>query len=152
MKTKKLIADTICLLLAIELFYEGVSKLFVLASYRAFLQHMPYVAPVSSVLFVLIPFVELGLAAGLAFSKRQGTMLLVTIGALILFVIWICCVYFVAHVVSWPFDGFWPRTIWLHKISLALVMSWLALIGAWLSSQGDKTSTPATENKNIFSH
>lgn len=145
MKAKKILVDSISLLLAVEYFYEGVSKLFSFRAYHAFLSHMPYVQLFSWGLAVLIPLTEIGLATGLVFSKRPVAFLVATVGALVIFVAWICCVYFVAHVLSWPFDPFWLRMVWLHKIIIALAMCWLALGAAWVAAymNNPSASSPA---------
>ena len=132
MKTKKVIADSICLLLALELFYEGVSKLFNLHAYAAWLKFVPYLQTMPGVLSYVIPAAEIALACLLAFSKRKPRALLICTGALVLYVAWVLSAHLLTRTIFWPYDALWPNPNWIQKMFVAVGMAWLAIAGAML--------------------
>jgi hypothetical protein len=133
MKAKKVIAEIICLILALNFFYEGVYKLVYLHNYGFWLYHAPLLKPIALILTYIIPVGEIVLSWLFVLPRYRTVALYSAIAASVLFILYIMSGYLFTNRVFWPYHALWNKPSWMQKMIVALGISWLAFIGILLS-------------------
>jgi hypothetical protein len=136
MNFRKILVDLICLGLALDLFYEGISKVIYWYPYSVWLHHAPLLSPMAPVLSFLLPVFELGLALLLFLPAYRSRALYIMIAAYILFLAWVMGVYFFINPkFFYPYQTLIPNRTWQPKIFLTLGLTWVAFIAIIFSNE-----------------
>lgn len=136
MKTRKVIVEVICLILLLNFFYEGIYKIAYWGNYAFWMKHAPLLRPVWQVLTYVIPVGEIALALSFLAPKFRVRALYITIGVLMVFVLWIMSVYLFTGYLFWPYHALWEKPTWMQKMLISLGLCWMALIAIVLSKGG----------------
>lgn len=126
MKTKKTIVETICFLLVLNFFYEGVYKVAYLNNYAFWVTHEPLIKPIGVVLKYLIPIFEITISILLLISSKRKIALWTIIVSQIVFIGWIVSVYLFTHNLFWPYHALWDKPTWMQKMCYGLLLCWLS--------------------------
>jgi len=134
MKTRKITVEIICFMLLMNWFYEGVYKVAYWSSFSIYLKHAPLLKPVWQVLAYGIPVGEIALALMFLFQRQRTWALYISIGALMVFVLWVMCVYLFTGYLFWPYHALWAKPTWVQKMLMSIAMCWLAFMSIVLSN------------------
>ena len=135
MKTRKIIVEVICFVLLMNWFYEGVYKVAYWGKFSSYIKHAPLVKPVWQVLAYGIPVGEIALALMFLFPRQRVRALYITIGALMVFVLWIMSVYLFTEYLFWPYHALWAKPTWLQKMLISLGVCWVTFAAIILPNQ-----------------
>lgn len=128
MKARKISAEIICFALLLYWFYEGIYKVANWTTFSMYIKNAPLVKPMWQILAYGIPIGEIILALMFLFPSKRVRALYITMGALVLFVLWIMSVFLFTGYLLWPFNAFWPKPTWMQKMLLSLGMCWGAFM------------------------
>jgi len=145
MKTRKIIVEIICFVLIMYWFYEGIYKVAYLHAFGFYIKHAALPRPLTGALKYMIPLGEVGTALLLLFPKYRITALYATIGLLMIYVLWIMCVYLFTNRVFWPFHALWAKPSWMQKMLISLALSWMSLVAIFLPKKWGVTRSDNTK-------
>ena len=140
MKTRKIIVEVICFVLLMFWFYEGVYKVAYWGSFSFYMRHAPLLGPVWQVLAYGIPLAEISLALMFLFPKQKLRALYISIGILMLFVLWVMTWNMFTGRLFWPYHALWERPTWMQKMLVSLGLCWIAFVAAILLTHKYKST------------
>jgi hypothetical protein len=150
MKTRKIIVEIICLILLLNFFYEGIYKIAYWGNYAFWVKHAPLLRPIWQLLTYIIPVGEIALALSFLAPKFRIKALYISIGVLIVFVLWVMSSYLFTSRLFWPYHALWEKPTWMQKMLISLGLSWLALTALILAKGGlpiNRFSSNSLRNK-----
>lgn len=124
---KKVLLEGSAAILTVNFLYEGIYKILNFKGFTLWLRHAPLIAPFSNVLNVLIPTIEIVIAFMLVTSFRRAAFW-ASIISLLLFVSWVVSAYLFTDRLFWPYHWLWTRPSWAQKMTVAIVLTWIAFI------------------------
>jgi hypothetical protein len=134
MKTRKIIVEVICFILLMNWFYEGIYKLAYWPNFSFYIKHAPLLKSVGQILAYAIPIGEIGLALMFLFSRQRVRALYLSIGTLIVFVLWVMSSCLFTRRIFWPYHALWAEPTWMQKMLISLGLCWMAFMSIILSS------------------
>ena len=134
MKTRKIIVEVICVILLLNFFYEGIYKIAYWGNYAFWVKHAPLLKPVGQVLTYAIPVGEIVLALSFLAPKFRVRALYLSVGVLMVFVLWIMSSYLFTTRIFWPYHALWEKPTWMQKMLISLGLCWLSFTAILLSN------------------
>src|SRR5579859_7081513 len=126
MKQKEIVQELITFYLCLSLFYEGVYKLAYWHNFSVWLCRAPLLQSIGGPLGYIIPIGEIVLAVCLLIPATRLQSLYISLGILVVFILWVAIWTSITKRIYWPFHGFSSRGTWREKILISLLNSWLA--------------------------
>jgi hypothetical protein len=146
MRYQKTIQASICFILTINFFYDGMYYLVNHHVYQLWLGNLPYLKGPNKVLSILIPLCEIFAALSLFVSKwRRGTLISIIV-ALMVFELYLMLTLTFNSRLYLPLHAFWGHTVWLYKMIYSIALAWLALLAVKLMPKGYNTKNKSDEN------
>ena len=133
MKTKKIVAEVICMILLMYFFYDGIYKIAYWSNYAFWMKNAPLLKPIWQVLTYGIPVGEILLAVGFMVPKFRVRALYVTIGGLVGFVLWVMSAHLFTNRLFWPYHAIWEKPSWMQVMLMSLGMCWMTFTVVILS-------------------
>lgn len=135
MKTKKIIVEVICLILLLNFFYEGIYKIAYWQNFGFYIKHAPLLKPVWQIITCTVPIGELALALSFLAPNFRVKALYISIGVLVIFVLWVMASYLFTTRLFWPYHALWEKPTWMQKMLISLGLCWFAFAAVLLSNQ-----------------
>ncbi|WP_420847739.1 MauE/DoxX family redox-associated membrane protein [Niabella beijingensis] len=119
----------ICILILLLYFYSlGLQKCIALSSYRFWLNRVPVAKTFSDILYIIIPVLQLLLAAMLLHKKTRMAALYYIIISQLAYVVLIGYIFYFTPYLVWPWHPFWTKADWFEILLLTLSTAWLAFV------------------------
>lgn len=134
MKTRKIIVAVICLVLMLNFFFEGIYKIAYWQDFGLYIKNAPLLKPIWQILTYVIPLGEIALALSFLAPKFRFKALYISIGVLIVFVLWVMSSYLFTSRLFWPYHALWQNPTWMQKMLISLGLCWLSFMAVLLSN------------------
>jgi hypothetical protein len=110
-------------------------------------KHAPLLHPIWQELTYVIPVGQIAMAFTFMLRKFRVKALYLTIGVLMIFVLWIMSVRLFTGYLFWPYHAFGEKPTWMQKILISLGLCWLAFTAILLMNP--KLSFKRTSSKSL---
>jgi uncharacterized membrane protein YphA (DoxX/SURF4 family) len=149
MMKKTLIVDIICILFMILFLYTGLSKLMEYSVFKEQISESPILAPVSSVIAIGLPLIEIITTVALLIPQSRLFGLYVSLGLMTIFTVYIILLLSFSHNLPCSCGGVLEELSWSQHIILNTAFIALGITGLILERRSKQNNNNNVKMANL---